>query len=312
MNKPFTSLIATLSLSIPVAYAIFTPKASSSAGSVASATVASPASPSSPGAATSQVTAPSAEFLDIYAPAVVLDVTGLGGSDFEGRVRYSPISRTIDFTWHHRDSQNQPMVSVQEEIVRFWPTAVSSYGTDALLVAGKSSYDGSILIEKWTISPPSPFPAAQIDVATGDVIEPTIKYNATGKSLVFKSSSKDPVYRLFNYQGVANTAMVQFWGDWHLYALDVSSGATSVIMSVDSSSSTHSQEPSLALSRQGHWSRNHAVEGYIYFMGNTDQEHGLFLFDTDRDGQLDSHSTLTYQQYWDTGLDDLELYTEFF
>jgi len=224
-----------------------------------------------------------------------------------GEASYFVAEQELSFRWFYRASDGKALHSFQSESVRFWPTEVTSCGPNRVLVSGVDPSDGSAVIEIWSLAPPRPFPQVTIDAATGQSVEPSLKFQIVRRRQVAVVRDQGPVYRLFQLRGADNKALVQFGDSRHLSVLDLNSGSLSIMFAATSNGSDPVR-PELANVSGTRWCANHADEGYVYYLGAVGPDAFYMLFDHDRDGEIDVDVVLTHATYESLELDQASKY----
>lgn len=70
--------------------------------------------------------------------------------------------------------------------------------------------------------------------------------------------------------------------------------------------------PELVGVDKSRWCRDHMDEGFVYMLGWLPNKEALYLFDHDRDGEVDAEGPLTIEQFRDKKLDRADRYFAFF
>lgn len=231
-------------------------------------------------------------------------------SDLRGEAAYHMAERQVTIVWrvtYTPGAPTDPHLSVQTESASYWLTEVSGAGPGRLAVAGKDPRTGHTVVELWTFTPPDRLPAPSIEPASGQTVYPSIRVPITTRRVVLDASEKgrDLVRVLFPNHVVERELLVQFWDSRDLYALDVETGALTLLLSATPGGGAP-HEPALANDYVKRWSARHAAQGDCYFLspegdGSLDL---LALFDHDLDGGIDEHRTLTREEFRQLGLAD--------
>jgi hypothetical protein len=238
----------------------------------------------------------------------------LSQDELRGEAFHSMSEREVHFLWLYKGSQGQNWMSYQDESVSFWPTEVATYGENQILVAGRDPVSGQSIVERWTLTPPSPMPLARVDPTTGEIVEPYIAVKIASKDLVLRSDL-GTIRSVFRLQGTASTVLLHFWESKELYTFDLGSGELKrlFIPVADPDDPDVPVLPELTVVHGGRWSATHTVEGHLYMLGGIDDDAtSLILADVDLDGKIDTQGAVTIEEFWAKGLDKADQYSAFY
>jgi len=213
-----------------------------------------------------------------------------GVAGVEGAVTYDMLERTVVLHWWRNfPAQQRREGSTQVEHLSLWPTAVCSFGTDRVCVAGKDPR-GQTVIQSWRFSTSEVFEPASAQ-STGELFFPDTLIPVASTTTVYEGDVPGHrlVRALFANHGAPDKLFVQFHDSRDLYELDTATHALSLKVSSAS-------DPRLARSFDGSYTWNHLQRGYLYCMGMEVNENGapesLIFVDANRDGTLDLANTL--------------------
>lgn len=226
-------------------------------------------------------------------------------------VEYFLEEKEVALAWRYKTQDGEAHLSYQYEALAFWPTEVASYGKNQLLVSGKDELTGDTVIEAWLFSPPEQAPSTYIDTGTGETLAPYLSVPVTRKTPIYRSREYGTVQSMFKLQGTENKVLLQFWGPRDLFRLDLLTRNLEKVVSVTGDGDLPVL-PELASTSSARWSRRHQAEGYVYYLGETAAEEGLFLMDHDLDGEIDEMSLLDYEAYYARLLDQALQYEAFY
>jgi hypothetical protein len=197
-----------------------------------------------------------------------------------GDVRVSTLAKRVTIQWSYDDAGTGERAFAWDDFdVSFWPTAAARIDVDGLhlLVAGKRPSNSRTVIELWTLDLVSlPDENTDATVAKSTVYDA----NQQGKRVV---RFMDPM------PGTAQHAILQFDDSRDLYSLDASTGVFQVIYTVQ-------QVPKLGLDSLSRlWTAEHPTAGFVYGIeddASVSDDGGVLLYDSDKDGDLDSWEDL--------------------
>ncbi len=217
-------------------------------------------------------------------------------------VEYDLSQKNMVIQWRYRTGDGQAHFSFQTEALAFWPTEVASYGEDRILVAGRDELTGDTVIEEWLFDTSS---------LSTSAVAPYLSVPVKSKTSAFRSSTFDTVRVMFKVQGVSGKVFIQFWTDRDLYVMQPPTREVTKVLSV-APDGTIPVLPELQATSLARFSRHHEVEGYVYYLGDTEAEEGLFLMDHDLDGELDEYGPLDTDTFYARQLDQGDLVVEFY
>lgn len=216
-------------------------------------------------------------------------------------------SESVRITWKYSSGSDFrcPMATETEELVPgFHPTACELLSPTQLVVAGRTK-TGNTRIERWTFD----VPRLQRDRTSGLIrlvprgrTEVVVLYDA-------QTAGKEIVRGLLRKRGVDGRVFVHFQDSRDLYELDASSAPYSMRLVL-----SKVKEPLLGGEFERSYGADHERLGFLYgFSGRIDCAPDavvpLFLRDSNRDGVLDSHGTLSGEE-WGRDWEDLGGYVE--
>lgn len=221
-----------------------------------------------------------------------------------GVATYYVQEKEVSIEWFFRTASGTPRSTIETYAVPFWPTEVSSFGINALLVGGTNTLTGGVIVERWDLTPPSAIPQPFISPQTGQLVQPKLEIPVRKKTLVHTSDdSRGNIRLLMKRQGATGTAFVQFWGQRDLFSLDTATGQLAKIFAAHPDGLIP-VIPGLSEVSKGRWSRKHKTQGYVYYLGEQSADGaGLFLIDEDLDGGIDESGSLSWEEFWARKLD---------
>jgi hypothetical protein len=187
--------------------------------------------------------------------------------------------------------------------VSYWPTCAEVVAVNTLLVAGKER-SSDTRIERWVVAPPlvvHNFPSGGVTLTLQPLTEVEVVYDA---GLV----GRDMVKTMFRYRGKPSSALVQFHDSRSLYELDWGNEPYPLTLFLDAA-----VEPALTSTYDYSNSGNHSTSGYVYIFADLEtywSVPALVLFDTNRDGLIETRETMSFSAYSAARLDDRTAYIE--
>lgn len=180
--------------------------------------------------------------------------------------------------------------------VRYWPTAAVKLSDGSFCVAGKGSRNGNTIVELWQFDPPS---------ASASPWKPTVIRSVdeiyseltTGRSIV---TNMVPMWG-----GSSQALLMKFYDSKDVYSLTLA-GAYSLVAS--QTSHPNVQVASLLSETDAAWARELVGGGYVYcFLKGGIQDlqtpSMVLLIDSDKNGTIDSATTLSGAQFVAAGYD---------
>lgn len=227
-------------------------------------------------------------------------------------VTYSTKDKQVHLHYTHSTDPQASFPDVfQDRTIptRYWPTRVTGIDGNTLLVAGKKG-TGETLIEIWRFRAPTVVTnsSGNPSILPGSLASVERVYNAD-------QQGKDMVLGMMPLLGSGGTkALVQFYDSRDLYELDLVTHALVRVATPGTASGSVLQHPGLAqYSWRGFRAGEHDQDGYVYILRlgerrgeDPDEKNMAALYDSDKDGQLDSiimigttdWETLGYNSGW--------------
>jgi hypothetical protein len=218
--------------------------------------------------------------LDILAPPT--------GPHASTRVRATEKRITLAWRWRGGGVISSPGLTVRQKIPTvFCPTAAEAVDGSHLLVAGYDLETQRTEIELWTVAPP----------AAGKVTGKLEPSPIVERRSLFSSDEpgKRFVRCMFRLgKNGTQAALVQFWDSKDLYRLDFARDPAWTLVLRAEPGHLDSFPALASPAYDCFWRGDHSTFGLVYVMSDEDrfcETPALYLFDRDRDGQIDGWRT---------------------
>jgi hypothetical protein len=216
--------------------------------------------------------------------------------------------KRVSILWRYSETlpfEQATYTKDQEITTSFWPTAVEAVSNTKLLVAGKER-DGDTRIELWTVTPPLLMQPAPGSTGPSElVLQPLASVDELYEHATV---GRDMVRFLLRQRGT-EAALLQFHDSRDIVSLHWGGAGPYTLTTI----LTPTTSPGLLSDLDVVTGGDHIANGYIYSFGR-ELDYGtvpwIVLFDADRDGAIESNTTMTPDQWITAGLDNLDLYVE--
>lgn len=209
-------------------------------------------------------------------------------------------------TWSHRAATSD---ATQEIALPFWPTAITSYQDNGLLVGGRTGA-GNTVLHLYRLGTPALLmveePSGESNrIQPASILEILVCYDAA----VF---GRDTILRIA--PGAIQEAKVyfQFWDSGDLYSLEPSDPQSQLQLVAQSAPSVPGVQvvQDLGLGYNTYWSSDHIQHGVIHVfleplrISPYPAWFALVLRDADRNGSIDSWSRVSQDEWIQSGYGD--------
>jgi hypothetical protein len=229
--------------------------------------------------------------------------------NFRGSIRLDCTGKSVSIGWEYSAGGDFTDVELldgyerQMVTVGYWPTYAEVVDSTTVLVAGKDR-SGDTRIERWTVTLPI---VTQLVGGGGYSVEvqPLADIEVLYDAAVV---GKDMIRTMFRVRGKPSSALVQFYDSGDLYEINWGVAPYSLTTVLAASA-----EPALTQVYNAFDAGDHSSLGYVYILAdnaNFFSVPALILVDSNRDGTMDGHYTMTWQAYHAAGLDNAANYVE--
>jgi hypothetical protein len=226
-----------------------------------------------------------------------------------GALDYGWAPRAVSVRWFCTYADDEAGMVWNSFRVDFWPTDVCGFGDDGLLVTGWESSSHRTVIEKWDLHVPDALPAPSVAPGTGEVVHPDPAIAVGEKTQVYADASRGPIRVLLAKHGGGNEVLLHFWDDGTVRIYDLDTGELELLFAPTPGQEVPAK-PELAGLHGQRWAGKHRVEGYVYCLGETDDERTFLMFDHDLDGDMDEAGLVRKEDFFRRSLDDGTLYDD--